>query len=754
MRSERVDLLGSSVAVGLSCGIGFFLAQEGWRQKAELRKIWRESRHLLQNSAAPWLILIVGTGSWYPLALWCIYRELKAENSEQGDKKSDDTSSANQSSLSSRTEQDDDNIPPHQQTPKTKHTRTVDIVDGPAPPSPEDLSRSMDLSMIEGTFKEVKTKGSDQRYLEMLVHNVSHTDLVLSLNAQGKTNKDKTNNNNNNNKTTIDGQKRADPQYCLCRPRFSTFDLYSKRVFQSLQGQAEIVSFPRYERSDATPRYNIVTPKPSRQKRIPTGFVLPSSCDLLRIPKDEIPNLRIRGRDVSKVGPCLGNDPAEISINNVFFPLLATLLPRWHQQIGTRHPPTANVKKVLILVSGVGTPRNWTHSITGNSTQACAELMERFIRQLYPDVTVVRIHSETNLFRYDENIIFAKRELRPCVDAYRDAHATGQAYPDEPKYPKDLLLGDKPFSPDWKQSFHLTLSFADGSPARTHAIQAAVRSYRPVYFHFWQLKSFWHDTKIVDDDLEVYSFEDMETVPAIDANNVADEEANLVVDEMRNFRNEFLTMLEGRNDLKQFWLRKTRKPVLAVLLVQPPGKKPVLYRGTNMEVSMPTGSLCAERNVIGTALATNPGLKREDLRKVAVLAVPLPAEIGGDSVRPHRMSRSVSLASYSSIVMEDDDTEEWVIPAGDNTTELGDAMVQPSPHPNSKPLMPEVQIPIPPPLVMDAARLAPTPPGTPVRRISLYSHARASAEHSSKPAMGFGGKKGKRTVLVHSNEVC
>lgn len=43
-----------------------------------------------------------------------------------------------------------------------------------------------------------------------------------------------------------------------------------------------------------------------------------------------------------------------------------------------------------------------------------------------------------------------------------------------------------------------------------------------------------------------------------------------------------------------------------------------------MEVSMPTGSLCAERNVIGTALADDPGLKREDLLMVAVLSIQLP----------------------------------------------------------------------------------------------------------------------------------
>ena len=37
-----------------------------------------------------------------------------------------------------------------------------------------------------------------------------------------------------------------------------------------------------------------------------------------------------------------------------------------------------------------------------------------------------------------------------------------------------------------------------------------------------------------------------------------------------------------------------------------------------MEVSMPTGSLCAERNVIGSALADDLTLKRQDLKVVCV----------------------------------------------------------------------------------------------------------------------------------------
>lgn len=41
---------------------------------------------------------------------------------------------------------------------------------------------------------------------------------------------------------------------------------------------------------------------------------------------------------------------------------------------------------------------------------------------------------------------------------------------------------------------------------------------------------------------------------------------------------------DTRDDLASFWLRKTKRPVLAILLVQKKGDPPQLYRGTNMEV--------------------------------------------------------------------------------------------------------------------------------------------------------------------------
>lgn len=51
---------------------------------------------------------------------------------------------------------------------------------------------------------------------------------------------------------------------------------------------------------------------------------------------------------------------------------------------------------------------------------------------------------------------------------------------------------------------------------------------------------------------------------------------------------------------------------------------PMFFRGINMEVSLPTGSLCSERNAIGTALSQNPRLLRKHIRMVAVLSLAPP----------------------------------------------------------------------------------------------------------------------------------
>ena len=129
-----------------------------------------------------------------------------------------------------------------------------------------------------------------------------------------------------------------------------------------------------------------------------------------------------------------------------------------------------------------------------------------------------------------------------------------------------------------------------------------------------------------EDDVEVLPFEAAETVPATPTDH-AEGDVRILVDEVKRLRASWERAVRHADghDMAKFWHRKSRKVVLAVLLVRKrPGDPARVYHGTNMEVSMPTGSLCAERNVIGSALADDLSLKRSHLQLIAVLGLNLP----------------------------------------------------------------------------------------------------------------------------------
>jgi hypothetical protein len=89
-------------------------------------------------------------------------------------------------------------------------------------------------------------------------------------------------------------------------------------------------------------------------------------------------------------------------------------------------------------------------------------LIALFLAKAYPKIEVQLIHSNTNLFRYDENIVFVKTELLPAINVMRDK------------------LVEKHCG-KWKEFMKITLSFADGTSARINAINASLRHLRLVY---------------------------------------------------------------------------------------------------------------------------------------------------------------------------------------------------------------------------------------------------------------------------------
>ncbi|CEL99527.1 unnamed protein product [Vitrella brassicaformis CCMP3155] len=88
-----------------------------------------------------------------------------------------------------------------------------------------------------------------------------------------------------------------------------------------------------------------------------------------------------------------------------------------------------------------------------------------------------------------------------------------------------------------------------------------------------------------------------------------------LVDEARRYVNEWKS-LESQMD--SFWHRKSSKIVLAVVMVVEKGRLR-FYRGMNSEISLPSGSNCAERSAISTCISNMLTVRRSDFRAIAVV---------------------------------------------------------------------------------------------------------------------------------------
>lgn len=144
--------------------------------------------------------------------------------------------------------------------------------------------------------------------------------------------------------------------------------------------------------------------------------------------------------------------------------------------------------------------------------------------------------------------------------------------------------------------------------------------------------------------------------------------ARLAVSELRRWRADYLEQRQIRPaELKEsdeeavFFHRKGLKEVLCVVVIrdqygmEESTGELVAVRGINLEVSLPTGTLCAERNAIGTALCRFPRLERRDIQAVAVLSLdqsPKLAKLGPCGAcaewlgKVHEVSPSLHIISF------------------------------------------------------------------------------------------------------------
>ena len=267
--------------------------------------------------------------------------------------------------------------------------------------------------------------------MEFLVHNISHSDLLVELSwlrtdstdvpTTTSTSSSSSNSNGSSSHTvqstadhstpsspTVDVDGTSVPLTILGRPKYSLVQPTSRQILAHLQLHS----------ADATAPDDRWTAR-CRATQLPIGFNLAAAPIAVR-PSALWRDFQLRGEreTTSRVARYWDR----VAITAVYFPLLALLLPKWRYVLEA--VDATRRAQLVYLISGAGVPRDvgplGADVGTGNSTEATGALLALFARAFYGHLTVVQVHSGSNIFRFDDNVQFMTRELRPLLDAHRE----------------------------------------------------------------------------------------------------------------------------------------------------------------------------------------------------------------------------------------------------------------------------------------------------------------------------------------------
>lgn len=305
-----------------------------------------------------------------------------------------------------------------------------------------------------------------------------------------------------------------------------------------------------------------------------------------------------------------GNGPEHIEgiVQSVAFPLVESAIQSVVQDV------TEEIAQmeVILVSSGPSVSESEGHASLGRSTEHIARIVQRYVQIQWPAVKVSVEHRDTEhafTFANSPDLVLALEQRiqgarRPVVDAHGE---------------------------DWSDHFSVYLSANTGTISDISSMLEGLRPHRPSLVHMPTAYKWPEDGEhtLVVPEASILDRDALRQQPARAIESIQDPVIQLAVQEMHAWRAQFVQArpLRANDDTidkeNGYWFRKGRKEVLALLVVEDPNNPDTLhtYRGVNVEVSLPTGTLCAERNAIGTAFASHPDMMRRHIRAVAVLSL-------------------------------------------------------------------------------------------------------------------------------------
>lgn len=245
--------------------------------------------------------------------------------------------------------------------------------------------------VVEKKFADGRVNGTGElENVEILLHNISHKDFILSLSQAG-------------------------PEDCIARPEFNHYNAVCEDIYSKIRSvpldQLRVI----YRNVEHRARMEAANKSAEDSPfQIPVGIHIPQIPEPLFIE-----HAKLRRRDKLSASEALSEPSAQVL--SAFIPLIALLIPKWLAVMDVHTSGRSLLcQKVLVLVSGEGA--SITDSVD-NSTRYAAMIVKLFISRMYPELNVILIHSTTNVFRYDENIVFVKNTLVPQIEYFRNVLA-------------------------------------------------------------------------------------------------------------------------------------------------------------------------------------------------------------------------------------------------------------------------------------------------------------------------------------------